>query len=331
MNHNYLLQVTRCFTHYIPTFALVAICGSFLPLSCSQATVDGDKEVPDSGVLSSLNIAPAAQTFNGLPGQAGTTKTFQVSASQSTNALTVELSGDSSFSIATDTCSGTSLAQSVCEIQIAYAAADTPTQGSLTVSADGQTSAAQLTGSTLTADISFEGDISFGKAIVQSESFRSSAITNATDTEIRGISMSTTNDKFVVQSDDCTELAPQETCNFVVEYYPTTFGPDSATLIANVNGNSGTQALLTGSGAGRLNLRVTGTGNVRSLPSGIDCSAANTSQCSAIFDVAAVTLSANEDVLEWLGDCTNPGGDQMTCETTLTDPVTSLIVSLGGM
>ncbi len=133
-----------------------------------------------------------------------------------------------------------------------------------------------------------------------------------------GVSLSLTGASFVISAEDCTTLAPDQTCTATVRLAATDAGAATGSLLAEDDGGGVASATLSGAGGYRVTVIRQGAGTVTSTPAGIDCGAT----CSALFvgptvDLTAAWASPTEFV-GWSGDC----GGAADCTLVLDGPKT---------
>jgi hypothetical protein len=305
--------------------------GSPQPTPDAPATTmpDAATSPPDAPAGGGLTIAPPTHDFGG-GGLQSTSAPFVLTVSNggsaTTGTLTATLS-DASFSLAGDTCVGTTLAPAAtCTVSVTFTPTGAlgPRTGMLTVAGSpGGSAVATFTGMALSpASLAIDpaahdfGPVALG-AMSDEFLFTVSNGGGATSGALTPTLSDQTN--FTVSSTTCTSMLDgAASCMVGVRFAPHAVGAIGAAMLT-VAADPGGMAVATLMGTGTTTVTVTpagtGKGTVTSDPAGIDCG----TLCMASFSVASVTLTATPNATSTFDGWTGGGCSGTTpCTVALT-------------
>jgi len=185
-------------------------------------------------------VSPGSIAFGAIrPGRSATAQTVTVTndGSAIVHVTSAALSGDPSFSLTAETCTGATLAAGTsCTVQVDFSPASVgPLSGSLTFTDDATNSpqVVALSGTGVQPAVSLSAaSLAFGNQVIgTTSSGQPVAITNSGNDTLN-IGAATVTAPFAIVSDGCsnTAVAAGSTCTIQIDFAPTASGPATGTL-----------------------------------------------------------------------------------------------------
>jgi hypothetical protein len=193
-----------------------------------------------TGIQPHATASPSTIAFGGVrPGNTATAQTVTLTNNGNTtvHVTTATLTGDASFSLVANSCTGATLAAgATCTVQVGFAPANVGTFSSTLTFGDDASNSPQtstVTGSGVQPAVSLSASsLAFGNQVVGSKSASQSVVVTNSGTGTLNIGTAVVGAPFAIATDGCSRSAvtPGGSCTIQVNFAPTATGPASGTL-----------------------------------------------------------------------------------------------------